>query len=174
MFVARKIGHKHHRTTNSFRHPCSGFSLLEVLVASTVFSLGLAGLAALLLASISGSAAARRMGTASMAAASLAEQIRLHPTALQHYMDPPKYIAQLCTSTEKCTAGQQADYDFKRWQLNLSDNIPGARGVVCHDSTPRDGVFDNGQCDGSGPAVIKIFWRGPAADNQHTFSVKAN
>ena len=172
--TTRTIGCIEHRTINNIRHHCAGFSLLEVLIASTVFSLGLAGLAALLLASISGSAAARRMGMASMAAASLAEQIRLNPAALHRYMEPPEYVSQLCEGANQCTAEQQADYDFKRWQLDLSDNIPGARGMVCHDATPQDGVFDNNQCDGSGAVAIKIFWRGPGGDDQHTLGLKVN
>jgi len=71
----------------------SGFSLIEVLVASTVFSLGLAGLAALLLVNITGSADARRESFAAMAAASLAEQIRLNPVALNQYLSPPENIS---------------------------------------------------------------------------------
>ncbi len=174
VFVPHIIRRKYHRTTVNTRHRCNGFSLLEVLIASTVFSLGMAGLAALLLASISGSAAARRMGMASMAAASLAEQIRLNPTALHRYLDPPESISQLCTGTNECTADQQADYDFKHWQLDLSDNIPGALGVVCHDATPQDGAYDSNRCDGSGSVAIKIFWRDPAGENQHALGLKVN
>ena len=137
---------------------CSGFSLLEVLIASTVFSLGLAGSAALLLTSIIGSAQARRQGIASMAAASLAEQIRLNPVALDHYLNPPEYVSRICSGDNQCTPEQQADFDYRLWQLELADSIPNARGLVCRDATPRDGVEGNGQCDGTGPLVIKIFW----------------
>jgi type IV pilus modification protein PilV len=139
---------------------CGGFSLLEVLVASTVFSLGLAGVAALLLASIIGSAQARKEGIATMAAASLAEQIRLNPVAISRYLDPPEYISRICNGDNQCTPEQQADYDFRLWQLELADSIHNARGLVCRDETPEDGIEGNGHCDGTGPLVIKIFWRG--------------
>ena len=157
----------------------SGFSLLEVLVASTVFSLGLAGIAALLLASIIGSAEALREGIASMAAASLAEQIRLNPVALDRYLNPPEYISRICAGDNQCTPEQQADYDFRLWQLELADSIQNARGLVCHDETPQDGVEGNSHCDGTGPLVIKIFWYGQTSDaddgvNQHRFTLEVS
>ena len=152
----------------------SGFSLIEVLVASTVFSLGLAGFAALLLSSIIGSAQARREGIASIAAASLSAQIRLNPTALERYLNPPNYISRICAGNDSCSAEQQADYDFRLWQFELADSIPNARGLVCHDETPQDGIEGNSHCDGTGPLVIKIFWNGRGSNkngepNQHRF-----
>ena len=142
----------------------SGFSLLEVLVATTVFSLGLAGFAALLLASITGSTQARREGIASMAAANLAEQVRLNPTALDRYLDPPDQISRICVGDNPCSTEQQADYDFRLWQLELADRIHNARGLVCRDGTPQDGVEGNDHCDNTGPLVIKVFWDGQRTD----------
>jgi len=162
---------------HKYRNTHSGFSLLEVLVAATVFSLGLAGFAALLLSSITGSAQARWEGIASMAAASLSEQIRLNPDALDRYLNPPEYVSRICTGNDQCTPEQQADFDFRFWQLELADRIQNARGLVCHDGTPQDGVEGNGHCDGTGPLVIKIFWQGQGVDDngnprQHRFTLE--
>ena len=179
MFGINESGHYGQRAAASPGIGCGGFSLLEVLIAGTVFSLGLAGLAALLLASVIGSAEARREGIASVAAASLAEQIRLNPGALERFLDPPARVSRVCGANERdpCTAGQRADFDFRLWQLELADSIPGARGIVCRDSTPLDGLADNVQCDGSGPLVIKIFWSGPGKatgpdSNRHRFTLE--
>jgi type IV pilus assembly protein PilV len=141
----------------------SGFSLLEVLIASMVFSLGLAGFAALLLTSIIGSTQARREGIAAIAAASLSEQIRLNPTGLNRYLDPPENISKLCAGENQCTPQQQADYDFRLWQLELADSIQNARGLVCRDETPNDGDEKDDQCDGGGPLIIKILWHGQSS-----------
>ena len=146
--------------TNKAKSGDSGFSLIEVLIASTVFSLGLAGFTALLLSSIMGSAEARREGIAYIAAANLAEQIHLNPLALDRYLNPPKHISRICTTDNNCTPEQQADYDFRLWQLELADSIRNARGLVCRDETPEDGIEGNSQCNGAGPLVIKIFWDG--------------
>ena len=157
----------------------SGFSLIEVLVASTVFSLGLAGFTALLLTSIMGSAEARREGVASLAAASLAEQIRLNPVAIERYLSPPETVTQICGDGNQCLPEQQADYDFRLWKLELADRIRNARGMVCRDETPYDGVAGSHQCDGSGPLVIKIFWSGRGSNDndgasQHRLTLEAS
>ena len=107
----------------------SGFSLIEVLVAATVFSVGLAGLAALLLVSITGAADARREGFVTMAAASLAEQIRLNPIALNQYLNPPDTVSRICMGADRCSPQQQANYDFRLWQIELADAVKSARGV---------------------------------------------
>jgi type IV pilus assembly protein PilV len=132
--------------------------LLEVLVASTVFSLGMMGLAVLLLTSISSSGAAKQEIMASEAAASLAEQIRLNPTVLDRYLSPPDSVSRMCMEGESCTPEQQADFDFRLWQLELGDRIHNASGIVCKDTTPGDGSENRDDCDGAGPIVIKIFW----------------
>lgn len=155
----------------------AGFSLLEVLVASTVFSVGLAALAALLLTSINGAAQARREGYATIAAANLAELIRLNPVALNRYLSPPEIIPKICMGSDICSPGQQADFDFRLWQTELADAIKRARGLVCHDSTPMDGVEGDNRCDGAGPLVIKIFWSGPGKGtgrgrNQHRYTLE--
>ena len=155
----------------------SGFSLLEVLIASLIFSFGLAGFANLLLASMAGATEARLEGVATLAAASLSEQLRMNPEALDHYLDPPGLVTMICDGSTECTPGQQADYDFRLWQIELADRIRNARGLVCRDGTPQDGGEGNAQCDGSGPLVIKIFWPGlrNAADGrlrQHRYVVE--
>lgn len=155
------------------RSQCAGFSLLEVLIASTVFSLGMAGFAALLLTSIINSTQARREGIAAIAAASLSEQIRLNPGALDRYLNPPENISRICSGDEVCTPGEQADYDFRLWQLELADSIRNARGLVCRDETPEDGVEGNNHCDSTGPLVIKIFWRSQDGEsNYHRFTLE--
>lgn len=159
----------------------AGFSLLEVLVAGLVFSLGLAGLSTLLLLSFSTAAEASRENRAASAAASLAEQIRLNPAARERYLHPPEFIALFCDGAAPCTPQQQADYDFRLWRLELGRAIPGARALVCHDATPEDGVEGNGHCDGTGSLVIKIFWPGSAyaaprfmPESDHRFTLRVD
>lgn len=166
---------------------CTGFSLLEVLIASTMFSLAMAGLSALLLTNLSSSAQSRKTSVASVAAANLAEQIRLNSLAIDRYLNPPDTVSKDCQNSGSgsgsgsgagsgsgmasagvvCTPQQQADYDFGSWQLELSEQLPHSAATVCMDNTPEDGDVVDEQCDGGGPLVIKIFWATPPdANNQ--------
>jgi Tfp pilus assembly protein PilV len=130
------------------------------MLASLIFSFGLAGFAKLLLASMAGATEARLEGAATLSAASLSEQLRMNPAALSRYLDPPGTVSAICNGAIECTPDQQADYDFSLWRIDLADRIRNARGLVCRDGTPQDGGEGNAQCDGSGPLVIKIFWPG--------------
>lgn len=157
---------------------CTGFSLLEVLIASTMFSLGMAGLSALLLTNLSSSSQSRKTSIASVAAANLAEQIRLNSLAIDRYLNPADTASKDCQSSGSgtassggsgavvCTPQQQADYDFELWQLELTDQLPHSAVKVCMDNTPDDGDVIDAQCDGGSLLVIKIFWATPpSADN---------
>lgn len=135
-----------------------GFSLLEVLIATAIFSLGLAGFAALLLSNMISSAQARNASAASIAATQLAEQIRLNPDQIERYIAPPEYIERICIGDSSCSPGQQADFDFRLWHIELGDKVPGAKAVVCRDASPDDGSLPVAKCDNAGPLVIKIFW----------------
>lgn len=151
-----------------------GFSLLEVLIASTMFSLGMAGLSALLLVNLGDSAQSRNSSTASSAAANLAAQIKLNPLAVDRYLNPPGNIARICvnltgaTGVAMCNPQQQADYDYSIWKEELAAQIRHSTAVVCQDSSPQDGDRIDDQCDGAGSIVIKIFWGGPASGASQT------
>jgi len=153
-----------------------GFSLLEVLIASTIFSLGMSGLSALLLFNLSSSAQSRNASTACSAAANLAEQIHLNPLAIDRYLNPPGSISRSCQSSTvgsgpaMCSPPQQADYDYSNWQIELAEQIRNSTAVVCKDSSPEDGDRNHYQCDGDGSIVIKIFWGGPANSANQTAS----
>jgi hypothetical protein len=86
--------------------------------------------------------------------------MRMNPGSIERLLQPVEYISKICNRDASCSPAQQADYDFRLWQLELSDRIPGARGVVCRDQTPEDGNRADSNCDDSGPLVIKIFWEG--------------
>lgn len=179
MFVLRQHRGNHKYADLKLSSGCCGFSLLEVLIAMTVFSLGLAGFAALLLTSIIGSTQARREGIAAMAAASLSEQIRMNPGALNRYLNPPADISTICSGQNQCSPEQQADYDFRLWRLGLADSIRNATGLVCRDGTPQDGINGDDQCDGAGPPVIKVFWHGQGTQelgesDQHRFTLEVS
>jgi type IV pilus assembly protein PilV len=127
----------------------SGFSLVEIMIAAAIFSLGLGGLSALLLTAITGTIDARNRSIASLHAESLAEMIAMTPGNLDHYVNP--------VSGSLESSGLAAQYLYA-WQQSLSADLPKGDGLVCRDGTPDDGHAAEPACDGDDELVVKIFW----------------
>jgi len=144
--------------TSKDAHGQHGFSLVEVLVAAAVFSLGLTGLSLMLLNAAHGSTEAWNRTTAAMHAASLAELISLSPAARGHFLKPPGQSGGSCFAANTCSRAGWAASNLARWQYQLEQSLAGAKGLVCLDATPDDGDADEPGCDGGGGAVVKIFW----------------
>jgi type IV pilus assembly protein PilV len=145
-----------------------GFSLIEVMVALTVTSLGLLGLAkmeslALMSTNVSGSRALAALQASSLAAAMHAD------SDYWAYTAPPlttvdatvannfaaAALAKPCTTagTTACNSAQMATYDLYKWGLALSYLLPGYQGLItCTTTTPM-------------ACTIKITWTENAIAN---------
>jgi type IV pilus assembly protein PilV len=135
----------------------SGFSMIELVVATAIFSMGLGSLSIMLLASVHGTAEARHRTVATTQANSLAEMIALQSDAFDHHINPPGADMPAC-SEDFCTGDSPATSDLQSWQSQLALELPGASGLVCRDGTPDDGSATDSSCDGSGALVVKVFW----------------
>jgi type IV pilus assembly protein PilV len=135
----------------------SGFTLLELSIATTIFSMGLSGMALLLLSAIHGTSEAQARTLSHSDASSMAELIMMNSSALNHYVNPPGDVSPSCFESS-CTREQMAGTDLSRWQSQLVTDLPAGSGIVCRDSTPHDGAPDDPACDGLGGAVVKVFW----------------
>jgi type IV pilus assembly protein PilV len=137
-----------------------GFSLIEMLIAVAIFSIGLGGLALMMLTAVRGTVEARNQSAAAMHASDLAELILMNPSYLGHYLIPAGPPAA-CAVGAGCTDAAWALDGLARWNAELESNLSGAQGLVCRDATPVDGQLDAAACDGIGMAVVKVFWREP-------------
>jgi type IV pilus assembly protein PilV len=137
-----------------------GFSLIEMLVATTVFSVGMSGMAALMLSAAGGMAEAEFESLAHLQADAMAATLQLSPLALEHLANPPQ-SAPLCFENDFCTDLDWAIGQYLLWRTRISQELPGGAGTVCRDSTPNDGDAGSPECDGSGPVVTKVFWEEP-------------
>jgi prepilin-type N-terminal cleavage/methylation domain-containing protein len=143
---------------SGLRKIAGGFSLVEMLIATTVFSFGMGGMAALMLGAAGGMAEAEHTTVAHLNAHAMAATLQLSPSALDHLAFPPDPVP-LCFEGEDCTSEQWLSGQYALWRLHLARKLPGGAAVVCHDSTPLDGDALAPACDGAGPAVSKVFWR---------------
>jgi type IV pilus assembly protein PilV len=138
-----------------------GFSLVEVMVAAVVFSMGLGGLSLMLMTAVHGTIEARNQTEAAMHASSLAELILLNPASTGHYINPPPLTETACAEPPSCSGANWAARNLASWQEQLQQSLAGATGLVCLDSSPNDGNATAPACDGIGRAVVKVFWSEP-------------
>ena len=147
-----------------FRFFQTGFSLIELSIATAIFSMGLGSLSMMMLAAIHGTAEARHQTVATMQASSLAEMIAMNSDAYGHYINPPGAETPPCQE-DFCQGEAMAAGNMVFWQTQLSNELPGGEGLVCRDGTPDDGNSQNPSCDGDGAVVIKVFWEESRHEN---------
>jgi type IV pilus assembly protein PilV len=121
-----------------------GFTLIEVLVATLILSVGLLGVAAMQVQGLQFERNALNGTRATLLAADLADRIRANPSGADFYaLDPDeeaKTPARACADTgtdvvtTPCTPEQMAIYDLWEWRESMADlrslALPGGRGGV--------------------------------------------
>lgn len=139
----------------------AGFSLIELSVATAVYSMGLGGLALMMLLAVRGTTGARLDTIAAIDAAALAETIAMTSDASGHYLSMNGEAGD-CGSSAACSPEQIVGVELTNWRRRLAEDLPRGTGLVCRDSTPQDGDASAPACDGTGGRVIKVFWELPA------------
>jgi type IV pilus assembly protein PilV len=166
----------------------TGFSLIEVLVAIVILSLGILGLAGLQAASIRNTSASGQRTIAINLAADIADRMRANPAGLadgDYIIDYDDVdIADLehsaCMTSAGCTSQELAENDTFQWNAALLTMLPQPAdatiaGVICVDadidsdedleSTPlapdcddEVGTVPRAGYNGRLPYVVKIWW----------------
>jgi type IV pilus assembly protein PilV len=118
-------------------HPSQrGFSMLEVLIAVLVFSLGIIGLAGLLIFAIQSNHVAYLRTQATFLAHNMADRMSANPAGLWGNGGNSFYNGSypVSASTASCAAGcdpqQLADYDKAQWSTQLTTFLPNAHGNI--------------------------------------------
>jgi type IV pilus assembly protein PilV len=121
------------------RRDHSGFTLVEVLVALVILSVGMLGMAALFLEGLRSSRSALFRTQAVQLAADMGDRIRANRyiAAGSQVYDPATTVAaanntcdSTTTSTSTCTAQQMFANDLARWQADVQTRLPGGTGTV--------------------------------------------
>ena len=171
----------------------AGFTLIEVLVAIVIASIGLLGVAAMQASTLKNAGGARYRSQAIVLGQDMADRLRANLEGMMAsnravdtgYNRPRTSINDAAYATPVpacrsggCTPAQMAEDDLATWNARLAASLPRGTGVVCIDSgssttTPTfDGTTIDPQCDGLGTMfAIKIFWldnRGQTDDSAAT------
>lgn len=146
----------------ALRNRQAGFSLIEVLVAALVLSIGLVGVAGLQAMSLKNNQSAYMRSQASALLYDLADRMRTNVSAANGgFYDPAQADANpQCGTPAGCSPQEMAENDLSEWLGMLTGKLPMGSGFVCIDSTPNDGTDSaDPQCDGTGTQFsIKIWW----------------
>jgi len=152
---------------------CSGFTLVEVLVALFVVALGIAGAAALQTLAVRAARDAAHLSDGTRLVRSLAERMRANPRALTRpgnpYLDldydagsgAPTAPA-LCYADTACDVDELARFDVFEVSEAVAANFPGGRIRVCRDTGGPDAAGAlPWTCDAEdgAPIVVKLGWR---------------
>lgn len=137
------------RCRNSWR--ARGYTLLEVLIALLVFSIGLLGLAAMLVSAVKGNHQAYHRSQAVFIATAMSEGMRSNlPGVNQLLYETPGLIsshdARDCE--EDCSVLELVDRDLMRWADMANNRLPaGQVGINCRRQTaPAGAPTFNGVC----------------------------
>ena len=115
------------------KHKDSGFSMVEVLVALVVLSIGLLGIAALYLNSLQSGRTAIYRTQAITLAADLADRIRMNRSAQAAYgslFADDEAPVGTCVTTGGCSDADLASTDLANWKLRIEDQLPEGEGQV--------------------------------------------
>lgn len=160
------------------RYKHRGFSLIEMLVALVVFSVGLLAIAGLQTMSKQANFESLQRTAASQIANGLLENMRVNGDAIGEYLAAGELgggnrgaePAPNCLGTAVCNAVQKAAHDLWFWEQVLDGNLEmsgttGAGGLVL------PSLCVNGPAGGgAGIYAVTVAWRGTASITNNTAS----
>ena len=138
-----------------------GTTLIEVLIAVLVFSVGMLGLAGLQLTATINTHSTHLRSIATVQAYDITDRMRANIPAVNSgdYHQPTSTNTPGCLTTAGCTPSAMAQHDAFEWDSVLATSLPDGVGEVCLDSTPDDGSPGTPQCDSLGNLfAIKVWW----------------
>jgi type IV pilus assembly protein PilV len=159
-----------------------GFTLIEVLIAIVIFSIGLLGIASLQIAGMRFTHGSQLRSVATLQAESIVDLMRANTFGVRNgfynkaVTGMPTNFTTDC-STATCNAQDRATFDLVTWNQSTTGQprqandevLPQGTGIVCRDSTPDDGDATGWDCDNLGNVyAVKIQWQERAVGAEDT------
>ncbi len=149
---------------------------MEALVAVLLLSMTALGYAALQLRGLSANSSSMWRSKATLLAYEMADRMRANRagvTAGSYNSLTTANVVNDCGAINSCTTARMAELDFYLWNTAVAQELPGAAGVVCIDSTPDDGTAAAPDCDGAGTTfAVKVFWQERGAASRLAVAVR--
>lgn len=147
-----------------------GFSLLELLIALVVFSVGLLAIAGLQTVSKQANYEGLQRTTAAQIANGLLEEIRINGDAVDTYLAAGEIgegsrgnePLPNCSSGSECNSAQKAVHDLWAWEQMLDGNLESNAGVGTGGLLLPRMCVTGPLAGGAGIYQVTIVWRGSA------------
>lgn len=150
-----------------------GFSLLEVLIALLIFSLGLLGLAGLMVVSVKTNHSAYLRTQASFLAQSMADRMRANIGRINDYagdydLSTAGNGTDACAAAS-CTPAQLVARDKAIWSRQLTTLLPGtAEATIACNGAPLGDAIHLGAAPYNGLCTFTINWSEASLDRTAT------
>ena len=158
------------------RRPLRGVALMEALVAVVLLSMGALAYAALQLRGLSSNTSSMWRSKAAMLAYEMSDRMRANRAGVTAGSYANLVVAEVvndCGGAQSCAPARMAALDFYLWSTTLAAELPGAKGVVCIDSTPDDGTTEAPACDGAGTTyAVKVLWKERGEESRLAVAVR--
>jgi type IV pilus assembly protein PilV len=156
-----------------------GFTLLEVLIAIVIVSIGMLGVAAMQATTLKNAGSSKYRSAAINLTSDMADRLRANLEGVMQgngavgtgynrprtaMADPAYNTPNAACRSSGCLPAAMALDDLAAWQTRLAASLPRGVGVVCIDSGSTgvatfDGTTLDPRCDGLGSLfAIKVFW----------------
>ncbi len=148
----------------------SGFSLIELLVALIVFSIGLLGVAGLQTVSKRANYESMQRTNAAQLANSVLEEMRTNGGGMDIYLaagdigggSRGAQPAPNCSAGAECNAAQKAAFDLWSWEQMLDGNLETIAGTAAGGLVLPTLCITGPVAGGAGTYQASIVWRGSA------------
>ena len=120
----------------------TGFTLLEVMIAMVIFSIGLLGLASLQATALQNEHASYSRSQAILLAYEMADRIKANPGGSVNYVIDTNTVtvsgysgSDMCVSNN-CTITDIVKYDMGEWKGAITALLPGGKSAITRTATP--------------------------------------
>ncbi|MEO1201358.1 MAG: type IV pilus modification protein PilV [Pseudomonadota bacterium] len=146
-------------TAHNTRSRSTGFSLIEVLIALVIMSVGMLGIASLYVQSMQAGRTSLLRHNAVTLASDVADRIRANPTGGIDYTNPGADSGCVATGAD-CTATEMAFHDVFLWRQQAQESLPDGDVEITYDDTVTPPEYS-----------IAIVWNEPGQPQNYTVTI---
>ena len=146
-------------TTPNPRRQSAGFSLIEVLIALVIMSVGMLGIASLYVQSMQAGRTSLLRHNAVTLASDVADRIRANPNGGANYQNPGADSGCVATGAD-CTATEMAAHDVFLWRQQAQDSLPAGDVEITYNDAVTPPEY-----------TIAIVWRKPGEPQNYTVTI---